>query len=47
MKVRFVDSFVIFEYTVVYCRIRHVHDVIKSMFLFLLKFPDNYWIYTL
>ena len=38
----FVDSFVIIKYTIVYCRIMYVHDVIKCVFLFLSKFPDNY-----
>ena len=47
MKVHFADSFLIFEYLVVYCYIMYVHDVIKCMLFFFSKFPDNYWIYTL
>jgi len=34
MKDPFVDSFVIFKYTIVYCRIMYVHDIIKCVFLF-------------
>ena len=44
--ISFVDSTVFFKYTIVYCRIMYVHDVIKCVFLFSLsKFPDIYWIY--
>jgi len=42
MEVRLVDSFVVFKYTIVYCRIMYVHDVIKCVFFSLSKFPDIY-----
>jgi len=29
MKVRFIDSFVIFKYMIVYCRFMYEHDVFK------------------
>jgi hypothetical protein len=38
MRVRFVDSFVIFEYTIVHC---YEYDVIDCIFLFSLSFLTN------
>jgi hypothetical protein len=39
-------QFRIFKYTIVYCHIMYVHDVIKCVGFFLSKFPDNYLIYA-
>ena len=41
MKVRFVDSFVMFKYTIVHCRIMYENYVITCDFLFPLKFYNN------